>query len=427
MMAEMEPEFPFPEGLQAWAQFAASLAIGFLIGLERQRNATAKAGVRTCALVALFGTLAALISQSLDTPWVVATGLLLVGAMIIAAYVGAENPEGDSGTTTVIAVLLCYCLGAMVWLGYVRFAVALAIAITVLLHYKAELHEFSEKLAPHDISMMLQFAVLSLIVLPLLPDEGYGPYRALNPYHTWLMVVLVSGLGVAGYVALRVLGERRGLLLVGLSGGLVSSTATTVVQARQAGVHGEWCGAGAAVIALSNLVVLARLGVLAAVSAPAIIPVLLPALAAGMAFGLPPAIVRFRSATSGNAVAVPQVTNPASLPVAISFGALYAVVLVLAAWLADRVGEGGLLGLAAVSALVDLDAITLSTLRLYNTGAATSGIAATAIVIAFLSASLSKLAIIGWLGGAKLMRLAWAPLLAPVAGTALALWLIPQG
>jgi len=423
----MGAEVVLSDGFQAWAKFATSLAIGFLIGLERQRNPTAKAGVRTCALVALFGTIAALLAQSLATPWIVATGLLISGAMIIAVYIGPESHEADSGTTTVVAVLLCYCLGVMVWFGYMRFAVALAIAITVLLHFKAELHALSEKLAPHDISMMLQFAVLSLIVLPLLPDEGYGPYNALNPYHTWLMVVLVSGLGVAGYLALRVLGERRGLLLVGLSGGLVSSTATTVVQARQAGMRAEWCGASAAVIALSNLVVLARLAVLAAVSAPPIIPMLLPALAAGVAFGLPPAIRRFRSATAGNPVAVPEVTNPASLPVALGFGALYALVLLLSAWLEDRAGESGLLGLAAVSALVDLDAITLSTLRLFSTGVVAADIAAGAIVLAFLSASLSKLAIIGWLGGAKLVRLSWVPLLAPVAGAAVALWLVPKG
>ena len=166
--------------LHLGAQFATSVAIGLLIGLERQRNPTAKAGVRTCALVALFGTAAAMLGQSLDTPWIVAAGLLLVGAMIIAAYHG-ESIEGDSGTTTVIAVALCYVLGALVWFGFSQIAVALAIGITILLHFKAELHAFSEKLAPHDVSIVLQFAVLSLIVLPLLPDEGFGPYRAFNP------------------------------------------------------------------------------------------------------------------------------------------------------------------------------------------------------------------------------------------------------
>jgi uncharacterized membrane protein (DUF4010 family) len=423
----MEMQAVHSDEFQPWAQLAASLAIGFLIGLERQRNPTAKAGVRTCALVALFGAIAALLSQALGTAWILAAGLLLSGAMIIAAYVGPENHEADSGTTTVIAVLLCYCLGAMVWFGYMKFAVALAIAITVLLHFKAQLHEFSEKLAPHDISMMLQFAVLSFIVLPLLPDEGYGPYRALNPYHTWLMVVLVSGLSVAGYLALRVLGGRRGLLVVGLAGGLVSSTATTVVQSRQAGLREEWSAASASVIAISNLVVLARLSVLALVSAPAIVPLLLPALAAGVACGLPTAIRRFRGATSGSAVAVPEVSNPASVPVALGFGALYAAVLLLSAWLSDRAGEGALLGLAAVSAVVDLDAITLSTLRLFSTGIVAADIAATAVVVAFLAASLSKLAIIGWLGGARLVRLSWLPLLAPVVGAAAVLWLMPKG
>lgn len=416
-------EFPLEE-LQVSVQFLTSLAIGFLIGLERQRNPTAKAGVRTCALVALFGTIAALLGQSVDTPWVVAAGLLLVGAMIIAAYRGQETPEADSGTTTVIAVILCYCLGAMVWFGFSQLAVALAIATTVLLHFKTELHAFSERLAPHDVSMVLQFAVLSFIVLPLLPDEGYGPYRALNPYHIWLMVVLVSGLGVAGYLALRLLGERRGLLMVGLFGGLVSSTATTLVHARQAAAHEQLSALSAAVIAISNLVVPARLAVLAAASAPGIIPALLPALGIGIACGLIPVAHKLRSAIAHNRPAVPEVTNPTSLPVALGFGGLYAAILLLSTWLSERAGEQGLLAMAAVSGLVDVDAITLSSLRLFHTGAVTANTAVAAIVVAFLMASLFKLVAIAWLGGLKLVRQTWLAVLAPVAGTAAGLWLV---
>lgn len=413
-----------PEELQVWIQFLTSLAVGFLIGLERQRNPTAKAGVRTCALVALFGAIAAMLGQSLDTPWLVATGLLLVGAMIIAAYRGQETHEGDSGTTTVIAVILCYCLGAMVWFGFSQLAVALAIAATVLLHFKTELHAFSEKLAPHDVSMMLQFAVLSFIVLPLLPDEGYGPYRALNPYHIWLMVVLVSGLGLAGYLALRLLGERRGLLMVGLFGGLVSSTATTLAHARQAAAHEQLGALSAAVIALSNLVVPVRLAVLAAVSAPGIVPALLPALGIGIACGLIPVAQRVRSVIVRDSLPVPEMSNPTSLPVALGFGALYAAILMLSAWLSAYAGEGGLLAVAAVSGLVDVDAITLSSLRLFHTEAVTANTAAAAIVVAFLTASLFKLVAIAWLGGIELTRQTWPSLIAPVAGTAAGLWLI---
>ena len=412
-----------PEELRPWLQVLTSLAIGFLIGLERQRNPTAKAGVRTCSLVAGFGAVAALLGQAFDSPWIVAAGLLVVGAMIIAAYLGPENHEADSGTTTVISVVLCYCLGAMVWLGFAQLAVAVAIMTTVLLHFKAKLHAFSEKLAPHDVSMVLQFAIITFIVLPWLPDEGYGPYRVLNPYHVWLMVVLVAGLGVAGYFALRLFGARRGLLMVGLFGGMVSSTATTLVHARQAAVSGGARASSAAVIALANLVVPTRLCILAAVSAPAVVPFLVPPLALGIACGIPAVVQRYRYAFGDGNAAVPELTNPASLPVALGFGALYAGVLLLAVWLSEYAGKAGLLAMAALSGLVDVDAITLSSLRLFDTGALGAQIAVLAIGCAFLGATIFKLATVTWVGGLALLRQTWLALLAPVAGAAAGVWL----
>ena len=419
----MDAQAFHPEELRPWLQVLTSLAIGFLIGLERQRSPTAKAGVRTCALVAGFGAIAALLGQAFDSPWIVAAGLLVVGAMIIAAYLGPENHEADSGTTTVIAVVLCYSLGAMVWLGFTQLAVAVAIGATMLLHFKAELHAFSEKLAPHDVSMVLQFAVITFIVLPWLPDEGYGPYSALNPHNIWLMVVLVAGLGVAGYFALRLFGARRGLLMVGLFGGMVSSTATALVHARQARANARACASSAAVIALSNLVVPTRLCILAAVSAPGIVPHLLPALALGIACGVPAVVQRYRDAVGDESAAMPQFANPASLPVALGFGVLYAGVLLLAAWLSEYAGKAGLLALAAVSGLVDVDAITLSSLRLFDTGALTAQVAALTIGCAFLGATIFKLATVTWVGGLALARQTLLALAAPVAGTALGLWL----
>jgi len=267
--------------LQVPLQFMTSLAIGLLLGLERQRNPIAKAGLRTCALVALFGTICGLLAQVTQSTWVVTAGLLLAGAMIIAAYAGEALPEGESGTTTVIAVLLCYVLGVMVWYGRTQHAVGLAIAATVLLHFKTELHGFSDRLAPGDITSMLQFAVLSFIVLPLLPNQGYGPYQALNPHHLWLMVVLISGVSLSGYLALRLAERRHGLLLIGALGGLVSSTATTLVYARQCATHREMTLLASSVITIANLMVLLRLAVIGGIAAPEALPRLLPVLAAG--------------------------------------------------------------------------------------------------------------------------------------------------
>lgn len=199
----------FFEELHMLFQFMTSLAIGLLLGLERQCNPIAKAGLPTCALIALFGTVCGLLAQTTNSAWIVAVGLLLCGAMIIAAYAGEVLPECESSTTTVIAVLLCYGSGVMVWYGHSQYAVGLAIATTVLPHFKTELHGFSDRLAPGDLTSMLQFAILTFIVLPVLPDRGYGPYQVLNPHHLWLMVVLIAGVGLDGYLALRFAGARR--------------------------------------------------------------------------------------------------------------------------------------------------------------------------------------------------------------------------
>jgi uncharacterized membrane protein (DUF4010 family) len=297
--------------------------------------------------------------------------------------------------------------------------VALAIATTALLHFKTELHGFTERLAPHDVSTLLQFAVLTFIVLPLLPDEGYGPYQALNPHNVWLMVVLISGLGLAGYLALHLVGARRGVLLIGLFGGLVSSTATTLVYARQAATRRELVTPGAAIIAISNLVVPVRLLILVLVAAPGIFLKMLPALGLAVAFGVYPALGKLRTAISHDDATVPAMANPTSLRVALGFGLLYAAVLVLGAWVSNEAGERGLLVVAAVSGLVDVDAISLSSMQLYNTGAVTELTAGWAVVVAFLTATIFKLSIVGWTGGSVLMRHTWLALVAPVAGAVL--------
>ena len=197
-------------GFEALPQFLTSLAIGLLIGLERERNPSAKAGLRTFALVAIFGTLAALLSAKLGTPWLLIAGLLAIAIMITAAYFNTPNEANDPGTTTVIALLLSYALGAMVWYGLAKLAVMLAIGITALLYFKPELRGLSQKMDRHDLLAVLQFAVLTFIVLPILPDQNYGPYAAVNPHQAWLMVVLISGISLSGYTALHAVGTRYG-------------------------------------------------------------------------------------------------------------------------------------------------------------------------------------------------------------------------
>ncbi|OIQ80088.1 MgtC family protein [mine drainage metagenome] len=401
-------------GLDALPAFITSLALGLLIGLERERSPAARAGLRTFALVALLGTLLALLAENTASPWILVAGFVGVAAIIIAAYVGGID-GGDPGTTTQAALMLCFGLGAMVWYGYSSLAIMLAIVTTVLLHFKPELQSISRNLTRRDVQSILQFAVLSFIVLPILPNQVYGPYAAFNPYQTWLMVVLISGVSLAGYVALRLVGQRYGAPLLGFFGGLVSSTATTLVYARH-GRNGEAMGRLAVVVVLiANLVVLVRLAVVSSVVSPRILPHILPVLATGLVSGALVTFWMWRSISRDGEPPMPEFTNPTEIRTALGFGLMYAVVLLLAAWLSDYAGSGGLYALAVASGLTDVDAISVSSLRLFELGKLAEHQAVTAITIAYLANLGFKFGLVAFVGG-RIMARRCAPGVLAVAG-----------
>jgi uncharacterized membrane protein (DUF4010 family) len=410
-----------PPHLQA---FMTSLAIGLLIGLERERRRSAKAGLRTFALVALLGTLSGLLAEQTDSGWILAGGLLAVGAMIIAAYINQPDDAGDPGTTSVVAILVCYCLGAAVWFGYGTLAVMLGIATTVLLYFKAELHGISHRLTPKDLISILQFAVLSFVILPILPDRNYGPYDALNPHQAWLMVVLVSGVSLAGYAALRLAGPQHGAPMMGLLGGLVSSTATTVVFSRHARAHAALARSAMVVIMIASLMVLLRLTVMAALVAPAIIEPLAKVFTGGLVLGLAVTAFGWRRLEAQGELPMPEVRNPTEIRTALGFGALYAVVLFCSAWLSDVAGAKGMYAVALASGLTDVDAITLSSLRLFSLDKLSAGQAVTSIALAVLSNLTFKAGLVITLGGWALARRTLPAMLAVAAGIGFGLFLV---
>lgn len=389
------------DGLEHLPAFATSLAIGLLMGLERERSTAAKAGLRTFGLAAMLGTLLALISERMASPWMLATGFAAVTVTIVAAYMGEADGE-DPGTTTQAALLLCFGLGAAIWFGFGALSIMVAITSTILLHYKPELQTMSRNLSRRDLQSILQFAVLSFVILPILPDRDYGPYGTLNPYQTWWMVVLISGVSLAGYVALRTVGQRYGAPLLGFLGGMVSSTATTLVYARHAR-NDAMCGLAVVVVVIANLVVLIRLAVISGVMAPAILPHLLPVLGCGLVFGMAGAFYWWRHMSSGE-LPMPQIDNPTEIKTALSFAALYAMVLLAAAWLSNTVGQSALYLLAVVSGLTDVDAISLSSLQLFKQGKLYETQVVMVIAIAYLSNLAFKLGMLGFIGGKMLVR-----------------------
>jgi uncharacterized membrane protein (DUF4010 family) len=408
--------FAAEAGYEALQAFATSIGIGLLIGLERERQSDLKAGLRTFALVGLLGCISALLAQITDSGWILAAGLIAIAAMMIAAHVSDPLDTGDPGTTSVVALMVCYALGAMVWFGYTSTAVMLAIATTVLLYFKAQLHGISKSLTHVDLLSILQFGVLALVILPILPDRDFGPYQALNPYNIWWMVVLISGVSLAGYAALRLTGAQHGAALIGLFGGVVSSTATTMIFARHARANVALARTAMVVILLANIVVMVRLGVVSFAVAPEIAGPLFSVLGGGIALGTAATLWGWRQIESGEALPMPEVTNPTEIRTAVTFGALYALVLVLSAWLQDVAGNRGLYLLALASGLTDVDAITLSSLRMFSMEKLSAAQTITAIILATLSNLAFKTGLVIVIGGTALSRLAVPGLTAIAAG-----------
>lgn len=411
-------------GIEVLPQFLASLAIGLLIGLERERRLSSKAGLRTFALVALLGTLTAMLSSKMNSPWLLIAGFCIVGIMIIAAYFTSPTEDNDPGTTTVAALLLCYALGALIWYEQTTLAVMLAIVTTTLLYFKPELRGMTKRLTRRDLVSILQFLVLTFVILPVLPNQNYGPYEAFNPHQIWMMVVLISGLSLAGYIALHWTAQRYGAPLLGLLGGLVSSTATTLVYARHAKTSEIMTHLSAAVILLASQVVLLRLIVVSTVVSPGLLVKLLPVMGLGLLFGLIVILFDWRKLHTSSDLPMPKTSNPTELPVALSFGLLYAVVLFFSAWLSDIAGSSGLYVVALISGLTDVDAIALSSLHLFDLNKLSDNQTVTAIAIAFLSNMVFKFGLVVFIGGMTLAKHVAAGFLAMGAGVVLGLFIL---
>ncbi len=413
----------FFELLGPLGPFMVSIGIGLLIGLERERNPTAKAGLRTFSLVAMAGTLLAMLSERTGTPWLLAVGLLLLGGMMVAAY-QRNDEDDDPGTTTVAAIVVCYGLGALVWHGFEQLAVALAVTTTILLYFKTELRGATRRLTRKDLVSVLQFGVLSLVILPVLPNRDFGPFQALNPYQIWWMVVLISGLSLAGYAALRIVGQQRGSLLTGLFGGIASSTATTLTFARASRADPRLTPMAALVILIANWVVLFRLGIVVAVVSPSLFASLATLFGGGIVVGAGVIWLFWRGLSERPDTPEMVVSNPTEIRVALTFGALYAAVLFAAAWLSDAVGNQGLYVVALVSGLTDVDAITLTGLRLFGLGNIGAEQAVAVVLIAMLANNLFKTVLASLISGAALARRIVPGMLALSAGLVAAWWLL---
>ncbi|WP_153146529.1 MgtC/SapB family protein [Dechloromonas sp. H13] len=416
--------FLVPELAEPVQAFGTALGIGLLVGMERERRPDSAAGLRTFALVAMLGCLFALLGEKTGGPWALVTGLLVISLAMVASNFSSRQEEQYRGFTSEAAIIVTYGLGAAVWFGYATLAVMLAITTTVLLYFKAELRNISDRMTPRDINSTLQFAVLSLVILPILPSQDFGPFNAINPRQIWWMVVLISGLALAGYMALRIIGARHGAAVLGIFGGLASSTATTMMFSRHASDHPDLVRMAGIVILIANVMVMIRLGLVAGVVAPTLVAPIATVFACGIVPGVAMALYGWKILSAAGELPMPEVKNPTELRIAVSFGLLYAIVLLASAWLQDIAGNKGLYIVALASGLTDADASVLSTLRLYNLETVPRGEAVIAVTLALMSNLMFKIGLVVSIGGGRLARHTLPGLLAIGGGMALGLLLV---
>ena len=393
---------------QVWQQLvliAISAGLGAILGIEREFTGPHAGGVRTFTLITLWGTLAAIIAERAGG-WVVVVGLLAVVAYFVAGRFSSEG-EHERGHTTEVAAALAYLVGALVWYGPLEVAVAAGFAIPALLYFKPELHEFARRLTRTDFLAILQFALVAFVILPILPDQGYGPWEVLNPRRIWLMVVLVVAVSLAGYVALKLLGTRKGLILSALLGGLVSSTATSISLARQ---QTEWKSAPepmAAAILIANTSLYFRLLVLLWVVNRSVARLASLPLTILLLVGLFISWVLWLRAREklNDSFTLPPVHNPTALGTALQFGVIFALVLILVAAAQHYMSGAGVAFATVLSSLTDLDAITLSLSELAGKGEILAQLAAELVVWATLVNLVFKFAVVFYFNRSSLTRL----------------------
>ncbi len=398
---------------QLFLRFGVAIAIGFMVGLQREFAKQKKkkelvAGERTFALLGLTGALAAMAADRLESALALFGVVLMIGLFIAVAYF-IDAWRGHVGLTTEVAMLAVVMVGALCYWGYLTLAVALGITITALLSLKFETDRFVRALTKEDIFAALQFAVITAIVLPVLPNESFlpPPFDVLNPFKIWLMVVFISGISFVGYVAIKVVGAEQGIGLTGFLGGMVSSTAVTLSFSERSNRQPELAKPFALAIMIAWTVMFSRVLIEVGVLNRALLSVVWVPLVAAGGVGLLYGLYLFfsqRSAEKGDV----QFSNPFDLGSAIKFGLLYGVVLLVSRAAQMYFGDTGIFISSLLSGVADVDAITLSMAELSNTGGLDLGTAAQAIVVATMSNTLVKGGI-AIMGGSKVLRKALLP------------------
>lgn len=412
-------------------QLGLSLLLGLLVGIQRERSKQhhISIGVRTFPMVTIFGTVCAQISLEPGfSVWVVVGGMLCMTiVMIIPQFLYAirsanglfaktltspdgtdlsdeslstekKSPEQEFGITTQISALLMFGVGVLMVVSSKTVAVSIGALVAILLHSKLSLHRFTERLSEADMKAIMQFVLITCIILPILPNQTYGPYDVFNPMVTWMLVVLIVGMGLLGYITYMLFGRNAGILLAGVLGGVISSTATTASYSRQAKSSKDHAAVAPIVIMIASSIAFIRVLIeITVISVEFFYVCLVPVLLLMTMTLLPALVLYFR--IRNNPTHMPAQQNPAQLKTAITFAIAFTVVSFGLAIAKDLYGESGLYVFAAFSGITDMDAITLSTSRLAVADPSMMQHGWRLIIIGSLSNLVSKGIIIAAFGG----------------------------
>ncbi len=410
-----------------YVRFLVALAIGLAVGIERgwkqreQPSGKRETGIRTFAILALIGFGAGIGLEKFGPIFAAAVAAGVVAIVAIAYAVELSSENSDRGATTEVAAVLTFVLGALSGVGELLAAGVTAVTLVALLDYKEELHGFLKRVDRLELTAAVKLLLVSVVLLPVLPDEGFGPGRVLNPHELWWAVVVIATLGFAGHVAIKAAGARRGALFMGLMGGLLSSTGVTLTASHAS--KGEE-GASlplAGSIATAQAVMFVRTGVLVSVMNAALLDHIIFALAAGAIAAVAGALFLTWQARAQKLDSKLPSVSPDMLGAAIQFVAVVAVVLVISHYAQELAGNAGVIVSGLLSGAVDVDAATVSASRL--SGAQLQAVSASAagasICVALAANSFVKAGIAYALGS---RALAW-PAVAVLVASAVAVLL----
>lgn len=437
-------ELPLLEML--W-RFAIAIFIGLLVGLERgwQTRSVDEgrrvAGMRTFALLSLYGAVSMALVDPLGPASFAVAMLGALGAVLVGLFLRVQARQ-DFGITSTVAALLVVLLGALAAAGQTTIAVSLAVVTSGLLSLKPVLHRWIRLLEPAELYAVLQLLLISVVVLPVLPNRGFGPWQVLNPYELWLMVVLVSSVSFSGYFSIKLLGPRRGLGWAALLGGLVSSTAVTITYSRFGKDAPRLGHALAYGILLACGIMFVRVLIVATVINRELALTMALPMAAMASVCFACAWWQWRSASvttshadataprpvanqvvAADAGAMPllELRNPFELAAAVKFAALLAAIMLASKALESGLGDAGVYLLSVVSGLADVDPVTLSLGRMMPADI-TPRIAANGVLLAAGTNTLTKGCLAWGIGGSKIATRVMPGLLISIAaGVAVAL------